>query len=388
MRLLFILIFGFQFHLSIAQKPEPIYSFATQLKPVSWYAEQSKLWKTELDKNQNNAYAWYGYYRSTRNLLRLDTTDKRPHSEKVAQQRKIVEDMGNAIPNSFEYNLCKWMIEGNNLEYLSNLKKAEELGTGRTEHYSDMLGWGEITRDIGKRDKYAKKWLENAPYSPGLMYYNYNVLMGLKRNAIILTCGDNDTYPSWLLQSKGIRRDVTVINVSLIRIDKYRDALFKELGIAPWLSDSIFNANPTNKELIKSRYSNNLIEHISKNSQSHPVYLALTCGDEYSKPIAASLYLTGLAYEYSSEPIDNIALLKKNIEQEYSLNYIETPLFYDISEYYSKMTNANYIVPFIKLYDHYKLAGENQKAELYKNKVTFIVKGTPEEKQTLDYFKQ
>ena len=388
MRPIFLFVLTLFYYGVNAQKPMPIYSFATQLQPVSWYAEQSKLWKAEIDKNQSNAYAWYGYYRSTRNLLRLDTTDKRPHPEKIAQTRKIIEDMGKAIPNTFEYNLCKWMFEGNNFDYLSYLKKVEDLGTDRTEHYSDMLGYGEVTRDISKRDKYAKKWLENAPYSPGLMYYNYNVLMGLKANSILVTCGDNDTYPPWLLQAKGIRRDVVVINSSLIHIDNYRNALFKELGVNPWETDSIFASNPSNKDLLKTRYQNLLVEHLSKNTQSRPVYIALTCGDDYTKPIASSLYLTGLAFEYSNRPIDNIALLKKNFEQVYNLDYIERPFFYDISEHYTKMTNSNYVVPYIKLYDHYKLAGDNQKAEMIQRKVTFIVKGTPDEKQTLDYFKQ
>jgi hypothetical protein len=73
-------------------------------------------------------------------------------------------------------------------------------------------------------------WLENGLVSPGLLYYNYNTLSGLKPNAIVLTFGDNDTYPLWLLQAKGIRTDVTVINVYLFLIDDYRNKVMKELG--------------------------------------------------------------------------------------------------------------------------------------------------------------
>ncbi len=360
-----------------AQKPEPILSFATQLKPVSWYAEQRNLWKSEIDKNRSNGLAWYNYYRSTRNLLRLDTTDKRPHKEKVEQMRSLINEMAAAVPNSFEYHACKWMFEGNNFAYLDHLKKAEELGKDRTEHLSDMIVWGEVERDITKRDKYCKQWLDKAPYSPGLMYYNYNVLAGLKPNAILLTCGDNDSYPVWMLQQKGFRRDVTVMNASLVRIDSYREKLFKELGIPKWEADT------SNQE----RFEKELIKHMANNSKKAPVYVALTCGETYTKPIAENLYLTGLAYEYSKESIDNIAILKKNMEQVYALDYIDKPFFYDISEHYTRLTNGNYVVPMVKLYDHYKLSGEEHKAEDMKNRILQIVKGRPEEAETRKYFK-
>lgn len=361
----------------MAQKPETIYSFATELKPVSWYAEQSKLWKAEVDKDPNNAYAWYNYYRATRNRIRLDTSDHRPHEQKVAQNRKIIDDMQKAVPNSFEYNLCRWMIEGNNLDFLPNLKRAEELGKDRPEICSDMMGWGELTRDLAKRDKYAKLWLDKAPYSPGLMYYNYNVLTGLKPNAILLSCGDNDTYPIWMLQSMGIRRDVTVINAFLINIEQYRNLLFKELGIEKW-EDKVSGKGDTIRK-------QNLIRHMAKNTKGHPVYIALTCGDTYTKPVEESLYLTGLAYEYSDKSFDNMALLKKNFEQLYALDYIDKPFFSDISEYYTQMVNCNYVVPMIKLFDHYTDAGQTQLAEQIKNRILSIVKGKEEEAETRKY---
>jgi hypothetical protein len=69
--------------------------------------------------------------------------------------------------------------------------------------------------------------------APALLEYNYNVLMSLDQNAILVTAGDNDTYPIWLLQNaRGIRPDVTVINSSLITVPEYRRRLMKEQNIA------------------------------------------------------------------------------------------------------------------------------------------------------------
>jgi hypothetical protein len=350
---------------AFAQKPEKIYPFARHHYSVGYLNEQSGLWKKETEKNPRDAEAWYNYYYANRNLGFVDQS--RTSKEKQAVIESIIDEMGKAIPDTYEYNIIRWMNGGWNMTLTKYLEKAQQLGPERPEHLDYSIIFAEMKGDIAARNKWSERKYEAGQFSTGLIYYNYNVLIGLPEKAILVTGGDNDTFPLWYLQSLGIRTDVTIVHTVLVNIPEYRNPIFRRLGIEVPASPALPGEGKNSVE--------DLIGYLSSHS-SHPVYLALTANNCTKNTITENLYLTGLAYAHSKSPIDNIAYLKRNFELLYALDYIDRQFFPDISEDLVKIVNGNYVVPMLKLYDHYRTSGDTRQAERMKRLLSAVSKGT------------
>lgn len=368
-----------------AQKPEKIYPNAREHKSIPYLKEQAAAWKKVITAEPKNVEAWYNYYYANRNLNFNDTTDKRSVTEKETSIKQLIDEMGKNIPDSYEYNLCKWMSGGWDMKLIPYLKKAQELGENRTEHLDYSIVLAEMERNIEKRDLYVKLKHKAGQFSSGMLYYNYNVLIGLPLNSILLTAGDNDTFPIWYLQSLGIRRDVTIIHLHLIGIKEYAEPIYRENGIDYWKVYQGTNQDTT--KIYKASLRKDFIKQMAANAKNRPVCIALTAplAGKCDDSVKEKLYLTGLSYQYSNLPIDNMALLKRNFEKFYKLDYVETSFFDDISPALVSHINSNYIIPMLKLFDHYKASGDNQKEEWIKSKLLAISKGKEEEKQIKEH---
>lgn len=118
-------------------------------------------------------------------------------------------------------------------------------------------------------------------------YYGYNMLSFLEPNSILITNGDNDTFPLWYLQEvEGVRPDVEVVNLSLIQVNWYVKQL-KDAGVRmSFAYDEIERMHPywvRDPETGEPRLITlkDIVMHdiIRQERESRPIYFAVTVDD-------------------------------------------------------------------------------------------------------------
>jgi hypothetical protein len=340
-------------------KPEKVYRIVYIQKPNEWYIQQAELWKKEIQKNPKNPEAWHNYYNAVRYANYEETIGTKDKKNRLEQ---IIEDMGKAIPGTYEYYHLKYW-DTCNLNDISLEEKAYQLQPERVDPYYSFITHYEFTGKEQKMKEFCKKLYESRDIAPGLVNYNYNVIMSTEKDAILFTNGDNDTYPLWMLQKAlGIREDVTVLNIPISRANKtYLERKLRKKGIV-----IDFNGLP---ELMDEKFIPELCQTLCTKYPDTPIYFALTVSAHYTKSLTDDLYIIGLAYQYSTKRIDNLALLKKNLEKNLRLDYLKYDWYTEgyLADGIVKQLNTNYIAPAIMLAQHYKASGEEEEALEWKD---------------------
>lgn len=328
---------------------QKVYSMVKQYQPLAWYEEQLNLWQNETRLNPKNAEAWLNVYTATR-MIKLQ------HGSKTQKNlNDVVDEVIKNIPETFEGNYIQYYNSENKEEQLKYLLKAYELDPDRAETYDDFVSLYELKRDKVKLKEFCEKWFASNDISSGLYTWNYNMLMSCDENAIIITEGDNDTYPALILQNaKNIRKDVAVLNATFLAKKEYRDLYFKELDIPEY--------TPATADVDLSKLKQSICTHIQKNS-NRPFYYANTVDPSLYAAIKNNVYTVGLAFKYSKNSFDNIAVLRKNYEKNFLKDYLKIDLNNDISKNVVDNMNGNYLVPFITLYNHYNETEEKASLE-------------------------
>ena len=359
------LVLAFLFPLSIViggEQPQKVVSLVKQAQTDSWYETQANLWKQRTKSNAKDADAWLNYYTANRMLkIQAQTRTQQDLNE-------IVEEMQKSIPNSFEYNYVVYWNGGaaESAKNFSNLEKAYELAPNRPETYDDFFTYYMISDNVVKLEEIAIRWMNSNDISSGIYNWCFNTLMSCEPNAILVTSGDNDTYPALVLQlAKKIRPDVEIMNSSLLLINDYRKAHFSKAGI----KSLELNWEQSDYEKVNEQ----LLSHLVENSKHRPLYFSIGCNVEASKVLEKKLFNVGLVWKYSDDKFDNIAVIKKNFEKVYMLDYIKQSFESDISEGVVKQMNANYLPAMLTLYNHY-VESEDSRSALLKeliDKVAF-----------------
>lgn len=165
-------------------------------------------------------------------------------------------------------------------------------------------------------EKEIKLHFRDDPDFEALLEFNKNMLNSAPANAVLITNGDYDTYPAWLLQGKGVRADVLIVNRSLFNLKDYARFLKRQgltLAISEQELDQIKHVEEDGKFLT---ISDQLIQRLLKQT-NRPVVFSTTVYEprRYGYP----LQLSGLVYEISEYDID-VARTKQLLYEEFEFS--------------------------------------------------------------------
>lgn len=358
----------------VAQQPEKVYSIVKEIHSFEWYEAQSIAWKAELDKDPQNGPGWIYYYTANRMARLTDRSRWEAGRGKAFRDLTEIAEMARkAMPGTYE---ALYITLYNSQEeypgYERDLLKACELGGGRAEILDEMVLYYETKRNIEKRREYSRQWFRSNDIPAGIFAYNYNVLQTLEEDALIVTAGDNDTFPLWVLQDElGVKPRVAVLNIFLLTREDYRKKVFGELQIPEIRLRT--GDHPGEDTLFAQRKQ--IVAHILATSK-RPVYLALTLDTRYYQDakISDDLYLTGLAMRYQQKEFDNVGVIRRHYENDYLLDYLRVGFVNDPSAEVVAQMNTGYLPMLVRLCGHYALSGEQEKLARVKQLMSGIAK--------------
>ncbi len=204
--------------------------------------------------------------------------------------------------------------------------------------------------------------------------YAYNMLTPLAPNALVMTNGDNDTFPLWYIQEvERVRRDVRVVNLSLLNTPWYIKQLRDQEPKVPFtFTDAQLDAiqpyqdEKTGKVVwVKDQA---VADMMKANQWKKPVYLAVTVPEQlgYEK----NLTLEGLVFRIEQHEVaDHAVDAGKTLDNLYHVfrygGLLDKNRNYDRSVY--KDDNAyklvqNYSAAHVQVAYQLQQKGQNQDA--------------------------
>ncbi|MBN1250382.1 MAG: hypothetical protein JXC32_22145 [Anaerolineae bacterium] len=247
-----------------ARTPEPVVSLREKTLSSAAYRALAQQWTEYMERNGESAEGHTNVGQAYRYAGEAQEVY-------LAHYARAVQ-LDSTYARALDLYACQLWIRG---EEGDMAKAREMLERARTVDptYGDVLyslyGLHSCTGSIDRARETAREIYERRLIHVPIWDFGYNILAGLPQGAVVVTNGDNDTYPLVSLQAgRGFRDDVIVLNQSLLRCPSYAKAMRE--AHADWFPDI---ENDVDKGKISGALA--VIRELVK-TKKRPIYVSLT----------------------------------------------------------------------------------------------------------------
>lgn len=339
--------------------PEVIETFVAKEHDAEWYGAQAQAWQKKVDENLKDQWAWRNLFRST-NYYDMFGHHFGEDQDK-SKTADVIRKMEAALPDSYVLNLCKGRfclstdsaaLRGDNI-YRAIELMPEDANAEDVDYLACQL-W-RFDQENSKLTELNKKTYEQGYYPERILRYNWNMLRSMQPNALYFGNGDAILKPMKMLQDAlNERTDVTVIPISCLFDEGFRNTLCKRLGIQPMtISFEEYRQSGDNWSM---DCLNDMIMYLIRESK-RPAYF-------FSDVLVhvninkECLYNEGLLLKYSEKPYDNFGVAMHNVKEVYHLEYLAEPDLVPDRWVTSLMLDMNHVTLLANLISKLSLKGD------------------------------
>jgi hypothetical protein len=293
----------------IAGMPPDIRSWRDEILPKDEYAKLADQWRDYTKKHPQSAVAYVQLARALRYSKGAN-----------ADERDSLVDVAYKLDPNCPEVLAAMADRTHRLQegpdFRKGAEQCREWGEKAVElapdwAYPHFALWS-LCYLLGRKDEadvHLRAILEKGGYSAPIVDFGYNLLVSAPSGSIVLTNGDNDTYPPLALQAaRGIGRDVAIVNLSLLNRLDYATQVFQGIsGGAPFSEAEIRSLHDgwkddTGGDPFSVRVMKALLEKVRRGQWSRPVYFAVTVTPYYLDQSPVALEIEGLLWRVTRDP--------------------------------------------------------------------------------------